>query len=165
MATPKKKTGRPLNVETPEELWQLYIDYQKKKTGRPLNVETPEELWQLYIDYQKWCEDNPIKIQDFVGKDGDEVERKKIRPLTIEGYKNYCYRLVGNVEQYLGNMEGRYPQFVDICTRIKEEIRQHQLEGGLTGLYNPSITARINNLKEQVEQSGSVKILNIDPID
>lgn len=137
----------------------------KKKTGRPLNVETPEELWQLYLNYKQWCEDNPIKIQDFVGKDGDEVIRKKIRPLTIEGYKNYCYGIVGNVEQYLNNLEQRYPQFVSICTRIKEEIRQHQLEGGLTGLYNPSITARINNLKEQVEQSGSVKILNIDPID
>jgi hypothetical protein len=42
---------------------------------------------------------------------------------------------------------------VTICTHIKEIVRQDQIEGGMVGQYNPSITQRLNGLKEQVEQT------------
>ena len=36
-------------------------------------------------------------------------------------------------------------------TNIKKEIRENQITGGMLGIYNPSITQRLNNLVEKVE--------------
>jgi hypothetical protein len=45
----------------------------------------------------------------------------------------------------------RYGDYVSICTRIRKNIRQDQIEGGMTGIYNTSITQRLNNLTEKHE--------------
>jgi hypothetical protein len=90
-------------------------------------------------------------VHDFVGKDADEVERKRERPLTFEGFKNYCRRNVGEVEQYFMNPDNRYDDYISICRAIKDEIREDQVIGGMVGIYNPSITQRLNGLKEQSE--------------
>ena len=47
----------------------------------------------------------------------------------------------------------RYLEFTAICSRIRKEIREDQITGGMVGQYNASITQRLNNLKEQVEQT------------
>ena len=36
---------------------------------------------------------------------------------------------------------------------IREVIRRDQIEGGMVGQYNPSITQRLNGLKEQTEST------------
>jgi hypothetical protein len=38
-------------------------------------------------------------------------------------------------------------------------IRQDQIEGGMAGVYNPSITQRLNGLKENIEESGSKELI------
>lgn len=114
-------------------------------------IETPEKMWLLFEDYRKQTKSNPILVHDFVGKDADEVERKRERPLTFEGFKNYCRRNVGEVEQYFMNPDNRYDDYISICRAIKDEIREDQVIGGMVGIYNPSITQRLNGLKEQSE--------------
>ena len=49
------------------------------------------------------------------------------------------------------------------CSHIKELIRLDQISGGMAGIYNPSITQRLNGLKEEThtEISGG---LNLPPI-
>ncbi len=44
-----------------------------------------------------------------------------------------------------------YGDYVGICRTIKEEIRADQIDGGMAGIYNPSITQRLNNLTEKKE--------------
>jgi DNA polymerase II small subunit/DNA polymerase delta subunit B len=51
------------------------------------------------------------------------------------------------------NRDKRYSEFTAICSRIRKEIREDQITGGMVGQYNASITQRLNNLKEQVEQT------------
>ncbi len=114
-------------------------------------IETPEKMWLLFEDYRKQTKSNPILVHDFVGKDADEVERKRERPLTLEGFRNYCRRNVGEVEQYFMNPDNRYDDYISICRAIKDEIREDQVIGGMVGIYNPSITQRLNGLKEQSE--------------
>ena len=75
-------------------------------------------------------------------------------PLTIEGFEIYCYNKFDfTVKHYLENTENRYQDFCTISTRIRKEIRDDQIKGGMVGQYNPSITARLNALKEQIEQT------------
>jgi hypothetical protein len=58
--------------------------------GRPNKITSPEHLWELFQAYKKKTKENPFIVKDFVGKDAEMVYREKERPLTIEGFENYC---------------------------------------------------------------------------
>jgi len=74
-------------------------------------------------------------------------------PLTKEGF--YCYLadkgILASGKDYFANRDERYNEFVPICSRIVEEIRQDQIIGGMVGQYNPSITQRLNGLAEKTD--------------
>jgi hypothetical protein len=131
-------------------------------------IETPEKLWDWFCDYVQWCKENPrIKIE-YVGKDGDRVETPLERPLTIEGFKILCYEKGCDIQRYWNNVDNAYDEYVTIITRIKDIIRENQISGGMVGLYNSNLTARLNNLKESTENTNinhNTNILNIDPLD
>ena len=122
------------------------------EVGRPLNVKTPEEMWSLFENYVSELKKKPFKVKDYVGKDGIEVEREKEKPLTLEGFYNYCRRKVGEVHQYFENKDS-YKDFLGICRAIRSEIRQNQIEGGMANMFNPSITQRLNGLTEKSEHT------------
>tara|TARA_R100000951_G_scaffold33959_1_gene29002 strand:- start:6171 stop:6593 length:423 start_codon:yes stop_codon:yes gene_type:complete len=119
--------------------------------GKNKYIETPEKMWELFEAYNLELKGKPILQHDFVGKDAESVRREKERPLTFEGFQNYLddTGLIGVIEQYFENRDGRYSDYVGICSRIKRKIRQDQIEGGMAGIYNPSITQRLNNLTER----------------
>ena len=121
--------------------------------GRYKLIESPEKMWQLFCDYKAKAKSSPILVQDFVGKDGTEVKRERERPLTMEGFECFVWDegVVEGVEQYFSNRDGRYSDFVGICTRIRRAIREDQISGGMAGIYNPSITQRLNNLVEKTD--------------
>jgi hypothetical protein len=127
------------------------------KVGHPRNVETPNEMWDLFMDYTVKTKNNPRLKREHVGKDGNAVDIPLERPLTMEGFKGYCYEKVGTVEQYFTNQDGLYQEYIGICMRIKEAIRQDQIEGGMVGQYNASITQRLNGLTEKVETDNTHK--------
>lgn len=136
------------------------------KVGRPRNVETPDDMILLFDEYVKSIVPR-VKIE-YVGKDGERVETPLKTPLTFEGFKDYCFENnVGCVEQYFVNQNEAFSEFISICSRIKNKIRRDQIEGGMVGQYNPSITQRLNNLKETTESTvtTSVNILSFDPLD
>jgi len=122
--------------------------------GRPRNIDSPETLWNLFQEYivdLKSKESEWLKVQ-YVGKEGTrETDALKL-PLTIEGFKRYCWDVeIGCVEQYLKNQDNLYDEFIHICSRIKNSIRENQITGGLINVFNPSITQRLNGLAEQSE--------------
>ena len=121
--------------------------------GRYKLIESPEKMWELFCDYKAKAKSSPILVQDFVGKDGTEVKRERERPLTMEGFECFVWNegIIEGVEQYFSNREGRYSDFVGICSRIRKEIRQDQISGGMAGIYNPSITQRLNNLVDKTD--------------
>ena len=114
---------------------------------------SPHELelaWKAYKDHlieesSKW-----LKIQ-YVGKEGQRMTDEMKLPYTMYGFEVFCYNNYGTVEQYFKNKDGYYTDFVPICSHIKKEIRENQITGGILGIYNPSITQRLNNLVEKVE--------------
>jgi hypothetical protein len=128
--------------------------------GKHKTIETPEQMWELFEAYKKTVAKNPILIQDYVGKDGQMVYRERQRPLTMEGFENYCEDNICYVHQYFVNQEQRYGDYVNICSRIRRTIRQDQIEGGMASIYNPSITQRLNNLTEKTDVTTNGKELN-----
>lgn len=123
--------------------------------GRPNKIESPEQLWNLFQEYKKHTKANPILKHTFVGKEGRSEYSELERPLTIEGFENYVAdrNIISDLGQYFANSNGRYKRFFTICSRIKRQVREDQISGGMAGIYNPSITQRLNNLVEKVQQT------------
>lgn len=125
----------------------------KNKVGRPRNLDNPEQLQELFEKYKADVKANPRIKSVFGGKEFEERAEPLERPLTLEGFELFCYNEIGCVEDYFKNTDKRYNEFTPICTRIRKAIRQDQIEGGMVGQYNPSITQRLNGLTEKVEST------------
>ena len=123
------------------------------KVGRPRILNSPDELYELFEKYKREVKANPRIKSVFGGKEFEERAEPLERPLTLEGFELFCYEQVGMVEQYFKNVDKRYNEYIPICTRIRKAIRQDQIEGGMCGQYNPSITQRLNGLTERVEST------------
>lgn len=133
------------------------------KRGVPKKIESPEIMGEHFDNYCEWVKNNPIKVHDFVGKDGTEVYRERERPLTMEGFECWLYDqgIISDLSHYFSNKDGRYSDFVAICRIIRQKIRNHQIDGGMAGIFNPSITQRLNGLteKQEVKHDGTVEIV------
>ena len=127
------------------------------------NIETPERMWELFIQYKEWAKAHPFKVKDWVGGAGKLVTREKERALTMEGFENHLFSegVLTDAKDYFANKEERYTDFTPICSRIRQTIRQDQIEGGLSGMYNPSITQRLNGLVEKNETDLKVSQFDI----
>lgn len=116
-------------------------------------------MWKLFQDYRDWVKNNPILIEDYVGKDAVRVMREKPRCLTMEGFDNYLFEkdILDGVQNYFANTNDAYTDFLSICSRIKQAIREDQISGGMAGIYNPSITQRLNGLVDKTESKVTVE--------
>lgn len=137
--------------------------------GKKKYIESPEKMWELFESYIQDCKDKEnewIKVQ-YVGKEGDRVEDTLKIPLTLEGFKRYCWdNNIGCVEQYFTNQDNLYIDYIGICSRIKNHIRENQIIGGMLNVFNPSITQRLNGLvdKKETEIKGGLNIPEIPDI-
>ena len=122
--------------------------------GRPVGtkyIETPEKLYELFEKYREETKSNPRKKHVFVGKDGNSDNERLERPLTMEGFKVFAFKTEGCIKHYFDNTDNRYNDYCTICSHIKDIIRADQIEGGMVGQYNPSITQRLNGLTDKSE--------------
>ena len=127
---------------------------------------TADELldaWNKYKDSLTERAKAWKKVQ-YVGKDGRKEEDYPKLPLTLEGFYVFGYDNYGTIKHYFENKDGYYDDFGGVVTRVREEIRNDQITGGLLGEYNSNITARLNGLKEQSEQliKQEPRIFNVD---
>ena len=132
--------------------------------GKPKYIETPEILWKHFEEYKKETKSKPFLVKDWVGKDALDVYREKERPLTIEGFECWLadQDIIADLSHYFSNYENRYTEYLAICSRVKKAVRQDQIEGGMAGMYNPSITQRLNGLVEKTQTEVSVTKFDFD---
>lgn len=125
-------------------------------------IETPDKLLQLWEEYKQWVKKNPRIIYQ-IDKIGQLVPVPHEVPLTQQRFEVYVKQNHHiQIGQYFDNPDGRYDDYVAICTHIRTERQADQIEGGMVGQYNPSITQRLNGLTEKVENdnkhSGTINI-------
>ena len=123
--------------------------------GRPRTFKTPQDLWDEFVEYCDKTKEQPILVKDWIGPKAVQVYREKEAPLTMEGFKLHLWDkgIADGGRDYFSNKGGAYEDFSAICSRIKEAIRADQIKGGMAGIYNPSITQRLNNLVERQENT------------
>ena len=133
-------------------------------------IESADRMWELFLSYKEDVNTNHLLKKDWVGKDGTVVQREYTRALTMEGFE--CFVMdhtkvtYPDLTNYFENRDNNYKDYVPICSRIKREIRRDQIEKGLAGLINPSITQRLNGLveKRETELKGGLNIPNLPDI-
>jgi len=119
---------------------------------------TPKSIWQHFVDYKTEVKSKPKLRQDYVGKDALKVNRELERPLTFEGFENWLAdkNIIQDLGDYSANSDNKYKEFIPVMKRIRRVIREDQIEGGMVGNYNPSITQRLNGLVEKTENKHEV---------
>ena len=141
-------------------------------------IETPEKMWELFTSYREEVKNNPIfkteqkKSNTILPKDLSKLKKEDVqkafnpiiaipieRPLTFEGFENWCADngIIENLDNYFANSNDAYSEYSSICSRIRKVIRQDQIEGGMAGIYNPSITQRLNGLVDKSETKVNVE--------
>lgn len=139
--------------------------------GKPKYIESPEHLWELFTNYKKEVKGNPIIVKDWVGKDADTVYREKEKPLTMVGFE--CYVMENtritcpDLTEYFEGKNESYKDYFPISSRIKKEIQNDQITGGMVMIYSQSITARLNDLAETTNLNANVQtpIFGDNPLD
>ena len=126
---------------------------------KPKLIESPEKLMEIFEAYKAHCADNP-RIKWVLSQKTAEMVPEPLRvPLTNEGFEIFCYNNYSDVHHYFDNTDNRYSEYRTVCTHIQKEIRNDQITGGMVGQFNPSITQRLNALKEHTDvTSGDEKI-------
>jgi hypothetical protein len=121
--------------------------------GHGKYIETPEKMWEYFEAYRSQVKSNPRTKTVFPGKDAIPQHEPLERPLTLEGFENWCADagIIEDLSNYFANTKGNYSDYSTICSRIKRVIRQDQIEGGMVGQYNASITQRLNSLVDKQE--------------
>ncbi len=132
--------------------------------GKPKYIETPDKLWEYFELYKKDTKNKPFLVKDWVGKDALDVYREKERPLTIEGFECWLFNqsIIGDLSHYFANTNEKYTEYLTICRAIKKAVRQDQIEGGMAGMYNPSITQRLNGLVEKTQTEVNITKFEFD---
>lgn len=123
----------------------------KNPVGRPRLLKSPEEMWNLFTDYVDHARLHPVIKRELNQRTGEVIEIPIDRPLTIEGFFTFAWDRLGDINGYFYNVNNEYSDFLTITSRIKQSIREQQISGGMGGVYNANLTARLNGLTDKVQ--------------
>ena len=116
------------NLNTPEQLWDLFAEYE---STLPI-IEVPQSHVKLGVVYL------PIKA-----------------PMTMEGFKDFCYDKIGVIKHYIDNTDGNYDDYCTIITRIKDRIYSNNLSKAAVGLYKENLIARQLGMTEKTDNKNT----------
>jgi hypothetical protein len=117
------------------------------------NIETPEILYDLFVEYKTYAKENPKKENFYNAKEGKEISITREIPYTMVGFENFVFSkgIISTLVNYFADSNNAYGKYSSICSRIRAEIKQDQIDGGMVGIYNTSITQRLNGLVDKQE--------------
>jgi|LakMenEpi03Aug12_release.lakeMendotaPanAssembly.Ray.scaffolds.fasta_scaffold443612_2 hypothetical protein len=114
-------------------------------------IETPEKLLDLWEEYKGYVKANPRLIYQ-LDRAGRLVPVPHEIPLTQQRFEVYVKQKYGwTIGQYFDNQDKLYNDYIAICSHIRMERQADQIEGGMVGQYNASITQRLNGLVDKQE--------------
>ena len=126
--------------------------------GRPRNIKDPEELYSLFEQYAIETKGRTRKVPKATNK--GVLYEEHVPPLTIDGFKTFCNKQGMDINRYWYGVGEGFDAYVSIVTRIKEEIRNDQVEGALVGQYQQNIVARLNALTEKTDVTSNGENIN-----
>ncbi|MCT4330948.1 hypothetical protein HZP13_14610 [Elizabethkingia anophelis] len=150
-------------IETPEKMWEYFAQYRDEVKGNPINI---IEQRKSSVNFKVYSGADVESIKEEIEEATNPVVKLPAqRPLTFEGFQNWLddNDIISDVTDYFENKENRYSEYIRICSRVKRVIRQDQIEGGMVGIYNPSITARLNSLSDSTDVTSKGEKIGTQP--
>ena len=130
--------------------------------GKNKYIETPEELLNLWNEYKEHTKSNP-RYKYELNRNGEPTPIPLEIPLTIQRFEIYVKNKYGwTIGQYFDNQDKLYNEYIAICSHIRTERIAAQIEGGMVGQYNASITQRLNGLVEKTQTEVNITKFEFD---
>ena len=131
---------------------------ERNRTGRPRRFSTPEEMQSEIDKYFEYTDKNPLYKSDFI-KSGDNagqiIDIPIKTPYTLEGLCLFININTSIWHKY--EKEEEYKEFKEVITYARDRIRGQQIGGGVAGVYDSNLVARINNLRERSDITSDEK--------
>lgn len=124
----------------------------REKHGRDPIFESPQDLWNLCVEYFEWVESNPLQEEKIFHNAG-EITRTtiaKMRAMTIKGLCLY----LGICEKTWFNYREK-EDFLQVITRAEAIIYTQKFEGAAAEFLNSNIIARDLGLKDSKDLTSS----------
>lgn len=134
-------------------MWELFLNYKKEVKENPKMI-VEQKKSSTNIKVMKGADASAF-VDQIAAASNPLIEIPKEKPLTMEGFE--CFVMDNtkitypDLTNYFENTNDSYKDYIPICSRIRREIRHDQIDGGMTGIYNPSITQRLNSLTDKTE--------------
>lgn len=144
---------RPNKEEKPVRFWKT-----RSSRGRDVIFFDPDFLWMAACEYFESVDARTWDAKDWVGKDAKEVKRQHLTPYTLSGLCLFLDVNPGYLTEFKESAAYREDvQFSVIIARIENIIRTQQLEGAMTGFFNPMLTAKLCELvdKKDITSGGN----------
>lgn len=136
----------------------------KRKRGRPPKFKTAEELAKAFEEYKEFVNAHPYEITTIVK--GKEFVNRVPHPYTLCGFMVFI-DTCREWYDWAKYTKTRGEDFCGVVTRIETEVRENQVGGGMAGIYNSNLTARLNGLtdKKDVTSKGQKIDLKFEIVD
>lgn len=110
----------------------------RAKHGRDKVFSDPNVLWEACCEYFQWVEKNPLWESKAFAYQGDVTVATlpKMRAMTIGGL---CLFL--DIDEKTWRHYRTLDDFLPICTRAEQIIREQKFAGAAADLLNPAIIA------------------------
>lgn len=130
----------------------------RKNTGKPKNLKSPEQLWQVACDYFQMVDEMPAEKQDFIrggDKAGDIVRLENIQPYTWRGFNDYLREkgLLAKLEDYKTNKDGRYTEYAEVIASIGDVMFDQKFRGAAVGAFKENIISMELGLSAKTENT------------
>ena len=139
----------------------------RSKHGTDAIFTDPKVLYNAISEYfETTNERRDWDGQNWVGKDGEEVVVKKQVPFSLKGLciflgvSSHYFSEFKKSKMFLSD-----PDFLEVYTWAMDVIETQQVDGGLLGYFNASLTARLNGLsdKQDMTLNATVTQLSNEP--
>lgn len=133
--------------------------------GRPRNLESPAELWELACQYFERTSGQPWKKKTFSGKDAVENDVPTEAPFLWSGFEDFLFEKKGittlkdyrtasrkkNVKE--DENYSRYAEFSEVVNAIDKIMTTQKVSGALVGAFNSNLVARLEGLVDKSEET------------
>lgn len=143
--------------------------------GRQFNYSGQQimDKWAEYVEYMKTQVFERAEAIKSGERAGDIIYIPVQKPYTIESFCLFSGIEVRTYFNYLnGNSENADDNLIQSLTYVNTEIKNQQVQGGVSGMFNPMLVARINQITDNstVNLNANVAQINLtapgtEPID
>lgn len=150
------------------EYWK---ELKAKGWSKPKAIETPEKMWELFLEYVADVDDNPatkeeqarggkLKIDLDSVEINDKVVFKVQRPYSWVGFEAFLALkgvICSNLSEYKSNRKGGYEAYSEVVACIDKIMYNQKFEGATMGHFNANLIARDLGLAEKREVAAKLE--------